>query len=158
LNLQGHGWVMEGASRIEFGPDSAGFFLSDSMPLKAQRGPGERHQFLRVEDSLEFLERHLSVHAGDLPPSIQRFFGGISPIGAPPSACPLTHRHRDLLNSLLHPPVLSSAQKLWYQSKALEFAAEFLFAARDCEPLCTRAQKLAADRVGKAKAILLQNL
>jgi AraC-like DNA-binding protein len=79
-------------------------------------------------------------------------FSGLS------GATPLTHRHRDLLNSLLHPPVLASAQRLWFEVKALEFATEFFFTAEAGETLCTRAQKLAAERVARAKEILSRNL
>jgi len=71
---------------------------------------------------------------------------------------PLTCRQRDLLNSLLRPPVLAAAQQLWYELKALEFATEFFFSAGADETLCTRAQKLAAERVTRAKQILSENL
>jgi AraC-like DNA-binding protein len=54
--------------------------------------------------------------------------------------------------------VLASAQRLWYESKALEFAAEFFFSPGEAEPLCTRAARLAAERVARAKAVLLDNL
>jgi AraC-like DNA-binding protein len=111
-----------------------------------------------VEFSLPFLQQRLTPHAAHLHPLIRRFLAGVSPVGGLSELTPLTQRHRDLLESLLHPPVLASAQRLWYETKALEFAAEFFFSAGDTEPFCTRAQGLAAERVARAKAILLDNL
>jgi AraC-like DNA-binding protein len=158
LNLRGSGWVVAEGARMDFGPDTAAFFATNGSHLQAQRLAGHQHQFLSVEFSLPFLQHRLTPHAAHLHQLIRRFLAGDSPIASLSSVSPLTHRHRDLLKSLLHPPVLASAQRLWYETKALEFAAEFFFSAGETEPLCTRAQKLAADRVARAKAILLENL
>ena len=123
----------------------------------AGREASQRHRFLSVEYSVAFLKSHLSTQAGELHPLVrdcvqsQRGALGISGVS------PINHRQRDLLRTLLHPPVLKAAQRLWYESKALEFAAEFLFVAED-EPLCTRARRLAQERVAKAKALLAANL
>ena len=158
LNLQGFGWVVADGARMDFGPDTAAFFATNGGHLQAQRLAGQHHQFLSVEFSLPFLQHRLTFHAAHLDPLIRRFLAGVSPVVGLSGATPLTHRHRDLLQSLLHPPVLASAQRLWYESKALEFAAEFFFSAGETEPLCTRAQRLAAERVARAKAVLLENL
>jgi hypothetical protein len=40
--------------------------------------------------------------------------------------------------SLAEPPVAKAAQILWYQSKALELMAHFLFASKDPEFFCMR--------------------
>jgi AraC-like DNA-binding protein len=53
---------------------------------------------------------------------------------------------------------LASAQRLWYEIKALEFAAEFFFSPGAAETLCTRAQRVAAERVARVKTILQENL
>ena len=158
LNLQGAAWVASGSSRLELGPETAAFFALNGGRLKAQRLAGQRHQFLSIEFSLAFLRRHLGPQATQLHSLIRRCQEDSPRLAGFSTASPLTHRHRDLLNSLLRPPVLASAQRLWYQSKALEFAAEFFFSPGPAEPLCTRAAKLAAERVARAKAILLDNL
>jgi AraC-like DNA-binding protein len=158
LNLQGTAWAASRGARLELGPESAAFFVLNGGRLRAQRPAGQRHQFLSVEFSLAFLRLRLQPHAPHLHRLIQRGLAGPAPMAGFSNATPLNHRHRDLLKSLLHPPVLASAQRLWYESKALEFAAEFFFSAGEAEPLCTRAQRLAAERVTRAKAILLENL
>ena len=51
------------------------------------------------------------------------------------------------------------AQKLWYQTKALELAAELFFVAPgDRELFCQRQQRLAAERVEKVIALLRKDL
>jgi len=158
LNLEGSAWVATDASRLEFRPDTAGFFVNNGAPLAAQREAGQRHQFLSVEFRLGFLRQRLASHSADLHPVIGNCLQSESPLAGVSSASPITHRQLDLLKSLLRPPVLASAQRLWYEIKALEFAAEFFFCARSGETLCTRTQRLAAERVARAKAILLENL
>jgi len=54
LNLQGSGWVLAGGARMDFGPDTAAFFVTNGGPLKAHRLAGQHHQFLSVEFSLLF--------------------------------------------------------------------------------------------------------
>jgi AraC-like DNA-binding protein len=158
LNLQGCGWVLASDARADLGPDRVAFFASNGSQLKAQRLAGQHHQFLSVEFSLAYLQQRLTLHAAHLHPLIRRCLASAAPVAGLSEVTPLTHRHRDLLKSLLHPPVLASAQRLWYESKALEFAAEFFFAGSAAEPLCTRAQRLAAERVARAKAVLLETL
>ena len=157
LNLEGTAWVSDGSQRMEFTPETAGFFGSNGKQLQAERAAGVRHRFLSVEFSLEFLRQQLESQAKALHPVVQACVAkpggamGVSPV------TPMNNRQRDSSRSLLHPPVLEAAQRVWYAGKALEFAAEFLFAAAD-EPLCTRTRRVAQERVAKAKQLLLTNL
>ncbi|HYG36896.1 MAG TPA: AraC family transcriptional regulator [Clostridia bacterium] len=157
LNLQGTGWVATSQERIEFSSETAGFFVTNGNPLSGERHAGQRHQFLSVEFSMVFLKSRLAEHLSRLHPALRHCLRDKGP-AALSRVTTLTHRQRDLLSSLLRPPVLASAQRLWYESKALEFAAEFFFSAGEAEPLCSRAQRLAAERVSRAKAILAENL
>lgn len=143
---------------MELSDSTAGFFATNGGHLTAERHGAQHHRFLSVEFGIAFLKERLASHAGHLHPIIRDCLEATEPVNGISGVRPLTHRHRDLLNSLLHPPVLASAQQLWYEIKALEFAAEFFFASIEGETLCTRAQRLAAERVARAKQILLQNL
>ena len=70
----------------------------------------------------------------------------------------LTSRQQQLLASLREAPVLAAAQKLWYQTKALELAAELFFLAPgERELFCQRQQRLSAERVEKVIALLRKN-
>jgi AraC-like DNA-binding protein len=158
LNLQGSGWVACDGGRIELTPGAAGFFAIQGGTVRAERSGGQHHQFLSVEYSVAFLRDRLAAHTRNLHPVVQRCLEAADGFAGISSASPLTHRHRDLLNSLFRPPVLASAQRLWFEVKALEFAAEFFFSAIEGETLCTRAQRLAGERVARAKQILLEDL
>ncbi len=71
----------------------------------------------------------------------------------------LTSRQQQLLASLRDAPVLEAAQKLWYQTKALELAAELFFLAPgERELFCQRHQRLSAERVEKVIGLLRQSL
>jgi AraC-like DNA-binding protein len=158
LNLEGEGWVEANGSRATFGPETAGFFGVFKSPVAAVRSAGMRHRFLSVEYSAAFLGRYLAGPGDDLHPTVQACMSRKTESRPISTVMPITHRHRELLRALLHPPVLRAAQELWYQSKALEFASEFFFVAGGGEPLCTRAQRLARERVARAKAILTSSL
>lgn len=158
LNLQGKGWVSGEGIKMELGDSMVGFFVNGEGRLAAERVAGDHHQFLSLEFGLPFLKARLGPHSGNLHPLIRRGLQGDVAKSGVSGASPLTHRHRDLLNSLLRPPVLASAQRLWYEVKALEFAAELFFSAGEAETLCTRAQQLAAERVARAKDLLTRNL
>ena len=54
--------------------------------------------------------------------------------------------------------VRKSAQSLWYQSKALELMAHFLFTPKDPEFFCMRQKRVARDRVERTKELLARDL
>jgi AraC family transcriptional regulator len=158
LNLQGTAWVAAGGARMDLSPESAGFVVANGGPVSAKRNAGQHHQFLSVEFSIGFLQERLSPHLAGLHPLIVACLSSNPGRAAVSGVSPITHRQRDLLKTLFHPPVLTSAQRFWYEVKALEFASEFFFSMGSEEPLCTRAQRLAAERVARAKSILMENL
>jgi AraC-like DNA-binding protein len=158
LNLRGSAWVAANGLRMDLATDTVGFFAINGARPAAERKAGERHEFLSVEYDIGFLRKRLETQPVQLHPIIGSCLRGKPAQTAVSEVSALTHRHRDLLKSLLRPPVLASAQRLWYELKALEFATEFFFTAAAGETVCTRAQRLAAERVARAKAILLENL
>src|SRR6202022_4983689 len=76
--------------------------------------------------------------------------------GAPPR--PMSIRQRDVVASLAEPPVAKAAQILWYQSKALELMAHFLFAPKAPEFFCLRQKRVARERVQRTKELLARDL
>jgi AraC-like DNA-binding protein len=157
LNLAGQGFLMANRTPVQLGPDRSVVFGNNGGQLRGERAPGQRHQFLSVAYSLEFLRQHLKNGFSDLSPMVRDCLESHTGIAAVSGVQFLNHRQRDLLQGLLHPPVFRPAQLLWYEGKALEFAAEFLFES-DPEPLCSRARRLAQERVAKAKAVLSAHL
>jgi AraC-like DNA-binding protein len=63
-----------------------------------------------------------------------------------------------LVESLRNCPVFNPAKEMWFRSKALEIAAHLFFRPASGELLCTRTQRLARERVEKAKLILRERM
>ena len=83
----------------------------------------------------------------------RRGVSGVGPAGRLDSGL------QQLAGSLRHPPVLASAQNLWYHSKALELAVAFFFhPPPEQELFCVRQKRLAQERVKRVLAILQRNL
>jgi AraC-like DNA-binding protein len=157
LNLAGHGRVSDGACELSFAPLTAGFYCQDEERLTATRATG-RHQFLTVELSPTFLRQHLAGNEANLHPIVQNILRG-EKTEALSEVIRLTAEHQQLMASLRHPPVFASAQLIWYQAKALELMAAFLFRAPpEKEFFCQRQNRLSQDRVDRVIAILKNNL
>jgi len=159
LNLSGVAEVGTGKDIARYREGTGGFYRQGREPLRAVRLPGEAHRFITVELSPGFLSRHLGEGMADLHPLIASALAGdVSRSGAAAVAV-LNTRQRDLLGSLRQPPVLKSAQALWFQAKAIELMGEFFFrpGSRD-ELFCHRQQRVALDRVEAVQAILRRNV
>lgn len=159
LNLQGSGRVALNKTEALFTPVTAGFYRRGEKPLIATRAGGQRHQFLTVEMSFDFLRRHLADFAPTLHPLVREVVGGQSEKSAVTPVTRLTSRQQQLLASLREAPVLAAAQNLWYQTKALEVAAELFFVAPgEQELFCQRQNRLGAERAERVVALLQQHL
>lgn len=159
LNLSGLAEVQAGDAVARFTAGTAGFYLRAQSSLNARRLAGPEHQFITVEYSPGFLEKHLGEGAADVHPLIRRAreeSGGLSGVAQVES---LSARQRELVISLRQPPVLASAQSLWFQAKAVELMGEFFFQPPSQDELfCHRHQRVARDRIELAAAILRRNL
>ncbi|MBI4659031.1 MAG: helix-turn-helix transcriptional regulator [Verrucomicrobia bacterium] len=159
LNLSGEGVVSSGSERIEIVPETASFYCQRDLKLTATRRAGERHQFITVEFSLEFLAQHLAGRSEGLHPLIRSLVEGRSKLVGVGSILRMTGEQRSLISSLQRPPVFLSAQELWYHSKALEIAASVLYQPPPEEELfCMRQKRLAQERVARVVALLKSNL
>jgi AraC family transcriptional regulator len=160
LNLSGQAEVRAAGDTLELGPLMAGFYAQNGASLTASRHGGERHQFITVELSLPFLERHIAAGEGGLHPRLSRFLSRRERAPAMVSdAIRLSHEQQQLVLSLRTPPVFQAAQRLWSQAKALEVVAAFLYQPLAGEELfCERQHHLSRERVQKVLAILKENL
>ncbi len=158
LNLAGEGRVAVGGRGLEFAPLTAGFYFQESPGLSGQRVGGQRHQFITVELSLDFLRQNLSATESDLHEALRRVLEGKG--GAFVSEpIRLTGDHQLLIGSLRRPPVHAGAQRLWYRAKALEVASALFYQRPSGEGLfCQRQKQLNQDRVQKVVAVLREDL
>lgn len=159
LNVEGDGKVAAGKTEAAFAPMTVGFYRQGPQSLRATRQAGQRHQFLTVEMSFDFITEHLAQYVTSLHPLVREVVAGRSCDSAVAPVTRLTSRQQQLLTGLRQAPVLALAQKIWYQAKALEAAAEFFFIAQDNHELfCHRAKRLSSERVEKVIAMLSKNL
>jgi AraC-like DNA-binding protein len=159
LNLEGDGKVSFKKNEAAFAPLTAGFYRRGEQVLRATREAGQCHQFLTVEMSFDFLRKNLNEFVTSLHPLVREIVSGQSEKSAVTPPTRLTSRQQQLLASLREAPVLALAQSVWYQAKALEVAAEFFFVAPgEQELFCQRQQRISAERVEKAVAVLSEKL
>jgi len=158
LNLTGHGEVVEGLTAARFQPATVGFYRQGRAPLKAVRSGGESHRFITVELAPPFLSRQLAGTT-DLHPLVAAVVEGDAVVSGVSEIRPLNARQLELVETLRHPPVLATAQTLWYQAKAVELMGEFFFRPpADAELFCHRQQRVARDRVEAVRARLRKDL
>jgi AraC family transcriptional regulator len=159
LNLEGDGSVSSSGAEMAFAPMTVGFYRRGQQPLRGTRQANQRHRFLTIEMSFDFLRRHLGEFVTSLHPLVREAVGGAPEISGIAPVTRLNSRHQQLLSSLRHAPVLALAQGAWYRAKALEAAAEFFFIARaNEEPFCHRQKRLSAERVERVIALLKKDL
>jgi AraC-like DNA-binding protein len=138
---------------------TAGFYLPGGNALQARRRGKQRHRFLTVEFSREFLRGHLAQGDGALHPLVEAFIRD--------NACPanigeirrLTAAQERIVAQMPQPPTVQAARSLWHKSQVLQLMAEFFFERRDADELfCDRQKRLARERVDKTIAILRVDL
>ena len=159
LNLAGHGFVEHKRQRMEFTPNTVGFYHRKEEPLVGRRVANEQHQFLTVEFSCSFLASHLADMGPMLHPLARAAIENSPCELVSGATVHLTSAHQQLIATLRQPPVYAAAQPLWYQCKALELAVTFLLQPPpEQEMFCTRQQRVAQERVEQVIFLLKQNL
>lgn len=158
LNLEGKGKLSDASHSVELLPQSFAFYFQGSPSLRATRIPGEKHRFITIEFSPAFLKEHFMRQAENVHPLIRSVIRGEATESAviPPERLIVTLHQ--LVESLRHCPVFTPAQEMWFRSKALEVAAHLFFRPAQGELLCTRTERLARERVEKAKLILKEHM
>lgn len=158
FNLEGSGQIATEKATFEIPPESVAIYVNGARALSAERAAGGRHRFLTIECSRPFLRQHL--HRGDagLLPSLARVIAGRRLESALGDCVPMTARQRQMVASLVSPPVTKLAQRLWYRGKVIEFMAELFFTAPGEEFFCSRQKRVARERVDQVVAILRKDL
>ena len=157
LNLDGRGEV-GGATKISYTPAAAGYYAVGDEPLPASRRANDHHQFATLEFSRNHLQKQFVENEGDLEPQIRRVIFGDQDETVVGPTRPMSLEQRAVVANLATPPVSKAAQVLWYQSKALELMAHFLFEPKDSEFFCQRQKRVARERVERAKELLARDL
>jgi AraC family transcriptional regulator len=159
LNLSGTAEMTCRSEKTSYTTWTGGFYRQGEDPISAVRFAREKHQFITVELAPCFLQKHLSPDTAHLHPLIRNAVTAERAQSGLAQTAPLNSRQRELIATLRQPPVLASAQTLWYQAKAIELIGEFFFQpASEQELFCHRQQRVARDRVDAVIAILRRDL
>jgi AraC family transcriptional regulator len=157
LNLEGHGEI--GApDKVDYSPGNCGYYAIGDEPLAASRRARDHHQFVTLEFSRKHLQSQFVQNEADLEPEIRRVIFGQKNETVVAPARAMSIEQRNVVASLSAPPVAKAGQILWYQSKALELMAHFLFAPKDPEFFCMRQKRVARERVERTKDLLARDL
>ncbi len=159
LNLDGRGAIGHGRSRqLDYLPSSSGYYAIGDEPLRATRQANDHHRFVTLEFSRGHLQTQLGASEGELTPAMREIVFPKKEQSVVSQPQPMSAAQRAIVASLTTPPVPKAAQILWYQSKAIELMAHFLFEPKDPELFCMRQKKVARDRVVRTKELLGRDL
>ncbi len=160
LNISGHGQLEEQQVKgpVKVSPETAVFYVQGDPPLEAYRLPGHEHRFMTLELSSAFLAHYFRSEQALVHPLITSIINGKSMDSAVSPVQRLSHSLQQLVDGLRHCPVFTSARETWFRSKALEIAAHLFFQPSEVELNCSRTQRIARERVEKAKRILNDQL
>lgn len=161
LNLDGRGAIGRSGSSSashDYGPSSSGYYAIGDEPLRATRQAHDHHRFVTLEYSREHLQEQLAASESELAPAMREVIFPKKERSVVSQPQPMTAEQRAIVASLAEPPVPKAARIIWYQSKALELMAHFLFEPKDPELFCMRQKRVARDRVARTKELLLRDL
>lgn len=158
LNLEGTARLSDQRQTIELSPRTFAFYFQGTPPLTATRRASEAHRFITIEFSPIFLAEHFRDQAADAHSIVRSVVSGQAIQSAVVMPERLAVTLHQLVESLRHCPVFKEAQEMWFRGKALEVAAHLFFCPAAGELLCTRTQRMARDRVEKAKMILREQM
>jgi AraC-like DNA-binding protein len=158
LNLAGQAEFTVASLPHKLPPSAATFYFSGREPLAARRLPQQRHQFITVEISRPFLERHVRGTRSGLHPQIQNVLVDGKNTSTIAEVRRLTAEQQRLISALRHSPVSLAGRGMWFESKVLELMAEFFFLPAEDKFFCERQKRVARERVEKVIALLRENL
>ncbi len=158
LNLEGEASLGDISRTVKLPPRSFVFYYQGQPGLSALRRGGQRHQFITVEFSPEFLRQHFTAHNQSLDPLVRSVVDGDSVVGQIGAPERLSTVHLQMVESLQQCPVFQPAREIWFRCKALELAAHLFFRPAGGDLFCTRTQKTARDRIERVRLILRERL
>lgn len=155
LNLEGHAEIVSPEQTVAVPPRAQTFYFHGEPPLRATRRAGERHRFITVEFAPEFVRAQFDGLAEQMHPLVRAVALEQAGSSTVARADRMGAMQLQLMESLRHCPVFQPAQEMWFRCKALELATHLFFQpAGGAEMFCTRAQRLARERVQRAQEIL----
>lgn len=157
LNLEGKGNFKSGRSQTRLAPQRITHYTANNDRLSAQREAGERHRFITVELSRNWLAEAIRGNEDALNSETRHFLDGTTASRTTIDVRPLSPHIRQFSQEVLKPPVEGRAAKLWFRAKIIELASLTLLEPEK-ELFCQRLHRLTSDRVQRVKDILARDL
>lgn len=159
LNLDGNAQIVSPEQTVELPPRTHTFYFHGQPPLRATRRAGEHHRFITVELAAEFVRAQFDSLAGQMHPLVRAVALEQAQISSVAAVERMGTTQLQLMQSLRHCPVFQPAQEMWFRCKALELATHLFFQPASGEEMfCTRAQRLARERVQRTQEVLRAEL
>jgi len=157
LNLSGHAEFSVGNTRHELPPASALFYVTGRDPISARRLPRQRHQFITVEISRDFLKSRFAGDRDGLHPQIRAALADRTAGSGISDRQRLTAEQQQLIPALRNAPVSPAGRAVWFESKVLGLMADF-FVLPEKELFCERQRRVTYERVQRVIELLRGNL
>lgn len=156
INLEGCGTISEPSSQTTvINPQSVAHYAMGER-MKADRHASQRHRFLTVEMSRDWLAGAMRGYEKNLSRPVRGFLDGTPRIERA-REFPLKTRVRQTAEEMLRPPLEGPGAAVWYHAKILEIAAYTLTEPTN-ELFCQRHKRLAVERVERVKQALMRDL
>ena len=157
VNLEGCGTIREkSAHTTVINPQTVVHYTVEPDRLRAERHAAQRHRFLTVEMSRNWLARATGGHKKALNREARDFLDGTNRTGRTREH-PLSSRVKRTAEELLRPPIRGVGLGFWFHAKILEIMAHTL-TEPDGDLFCQRHKRLAQERIEQVKQILLADL
>lgn len=159
LNWSGNSRFQQGENKHDAQGRCVLGYAPEAAQPEAQRLPGERHCFITLEMTREYLERTFAGSLDRLRPWMRAYLQEKSNQGAPIHNEPMAPNVQRLFPTLRKPPVVGTALPFWYEGRLLTIASLLFFEAEPQEEMfCTRQQRVASERAEAVKLILEKHL
>lgn len=157
VNFDGCGTIHERRSQTTVvNPQTVAQYSASPERLRADRHPAQRHRFLTVEMSRDWLAAAVRGHEETLNRETRGFLDGAAKTKRA-RELPLHQRVRSTVEEMLRPPIKGPGVGFWFHAKILEIAAHTL-TEPDPEMFCQRHKRLGQERVDQVKILLAADL
>lgn len=156
VNFDGHGTIRERSAKTAVAPQTIAHYSPEGNRLQADRQAEQRHRFLTVEMSRDWLARAVHGHEDGLNRETRNFLEGTTRARCA-RELPLNPRVKRITEEMLKPPVKGPGASFWFHAKILEIASHTLTESAE-ELFCQRHKRLALERIERVKQILMKDL
>lgn len=157
INFEGCGTVWDHPGRTAvINPQTVLQYSGNTKSLQVDRHAAQRHRFLTVVMSKNWLTHTTLKNAKNLNPETRAFLDGQRRSGHSRGQI-LSSQVRRLSEELLAPPVPKPCHGLWFPARIQEILAHTL-TAKEVELFCERHKRVAHERIDHVKKILAEDL